>query len=95
MNIKSTLAQLREECMRKGITMLEGYKYPRKWYVEQLQGWGRNHPETWLVDHVQNPSGNMSWGLEQMCKIESPMLCYTWDKLKPTEQLGFDCAGED
>ena len=92
MNIKSTLAQLREECLRKGITMLEGYKYPRKWYVEQLQGWGRNHPETWLVDHVQNPSGKMSWGLEQMCKIESPMLCYTWDKLKPTEQLVCDTS---
>lgn len=86
MQIKHTIAQLKLECEKRGIALLDGYKYQRKDYVELLRKDVSKHPEQWLNDHALTPGHDMSEGMEYMLRLESPMLCYTWGKLKQEEQ---------
>lgn len=82
MQINDTLGVLQAACLKRGIPLLEGCKYQRKDYVRMLAedviargDWASTHEMT-----------ELSWGMKEMMKLESPMLCYPWHKLKPADQ---------
>lgn len=81
MIIKDTLDSLRGACNGRGISLLEGYKYKRKEYIDLLA-----KDVLAKGDWLSSRGDAKTWGLEQMLKIETPMLCYPWHKLKPQEQ---------
>lgn len=82
MQIECKLDQLRSECIKRNIPLLEGYKYKRKEYVALLGKWSLEHPEVLCPERV----GRKPWGLTQVLKYESPMLCFTYDKLSEEEK---------